>query len=414
MMIDYLPSPEDLNPLVGSDEFGNPVERKTLDEEPFSALVFKTVVDPYSGISSIFKINSGVIVPNQLVYINGLEKEISIGQLYTICGAKLIPVNKLNAGDIGCILKIEGLENGMTLSDPKNKISYEKIEYPTAVYYKAIMTSSKADDEKLSSVLAKIKLEDKSVDIKRNIETNQLLIGTLGIGHLQYILEKIKNSYKLNLTTSPVKVVYRETITTSADGIGRYIKQSGGSGFYGVVKMRFEPSSENTFSEEVFGGAVPKNYFPAVEKGFYEACEKGLLKGYPVIGVHAILKDGKYHPVDSNELSFKMASILAFKDAYLNAKPVILEPIIKIIVTVNTEDVGNILSDLNQRRARIVGMDINSVGNQKITALVPDSEILEYVNNLKSLTQGSGFFNREFYSYEAMPPHLQDKLLEEK
>ena len=174
--------------------------------------------------------------------------------------------------------------------------------------------------------------------------------------------------------------------------------------------MDFSPSKENEFTESVFGGSVPKNYFPAVEKGFYGACEKGLLKGFQVTGVKANLKDGKYHPVDSNELAFKMAAILAFKDAYMKCNPVILEPISKIVVTVNSDDVGNILSDLNQRRAKIIGMDINSVGNQKITALVPESEILEYVNDLKSLTQGSGYFSREFFGYEELPNYLEVKI----
>ncbi len=256
-------------------------------------------------------------------------------------------------------------------------------------------------------------LEDKSLEIRRNIETNQLLLGTLGVGHLTYILERMKNSYKLEVSLNDYKVVYRETIKASAHGTGRYIKQSGGSGFYGVVEMDFSPAKENIFTEEVFGGTVPKNYFPAVEKGFTEACEKGLLAGFPVIGVKACLKDGKYHAVDSNELSFKMASILAFKDAYLKCKPCILEPILEVTVTVHTQDVGTILSDLNSRRGRITGMDINSVKDQKITALVPEREILEYVNDLKSMTQGSGYFYQQFHSYDEAPSHIQEKILKE-
>lgn len=411
MMIDYLPNPQDLNPIEGVDMNGNPVERKTLDEEPFSAFVFKTMVDPYFGTANIFKVNSGKIKVGDTVHVSKLDKDIQVSQLNVVTGAKMTSVSELTAGDIGCIVKADGVENSMTLSAPSSKIAYPEIEYPTAVYYKALLTSSKSDEEKLGNVLAKICLEDKSIEVKRNPETNQLLIGTLGISHLSYLLERMKNTYKLNLTTEDSKIVYRETIRASATGNGRYIKQSGGSGFYGVVEMEFKPAPENTFTEEVFGGAVPKNYFPAVEKGFFEACEKGLLAGFPVIGVHAILKDGKYHPVDSNELAFKMAAILAFKDAYMNCKPVILEPIIKITVTVEADMVGDIISDLNQRRAKVTGMDVNSRGNQKITALVPESEIQEYTNDLKSLTQGSGFFVREFSNYEPMPQALQDKLL---
>ncbi len=413
MLIDYLPNPSDLNPIEGLDEKNQPVVRKTLEEEPFSAFVFKTYVDSYSGTTSIFKINSGVLTAGDEVLIANTKKTISIGQLFKLCGNKQTAVRKLTAGDIGVINKVEGLETSMTLCSPKHFIQYPAIDFPGAVYFKALEAKSKNDVDKIGSVLAKMMLEDKSLEVRRNIETNQLLLGTLGVGHLTYILERMKNSYKLEVTLNEYKVVYRETIKASAHGTGRYIKQSGGSGFYGVVEMDFSPAKENQFTEEVFGGTVPKNYFPAVEKGFYEACEKGLLAGFPVIGVHACLKDGKYHAVDSNELSFKMASILAFKEAYMNCKPVILEPILKIVVTVHSDDVGTILSDLNSRRGRITGMEINSVKDQKITALVPEREVLEYVNDLKSMTQGSGYFYQEFSSYEEAPNHIQEKILKE-
>ncbi len=414
MFIDYLPNPQDLNSIVGVDDNGNPVERKTLDSEPFSAFIFKTTVDAYSGVTNTFKVNSGVIKVGDEVYVPNLKKSVVVNQLYTPIGGKLNSVTELHAGDIGCVSKINGLENSMTICALKDHIAYDAIDYPTAVYYKALVPKTKQDEDKLFTTLQKVQLEDKSIELKRNPETNQLLIGTLGLGHLNYILERMKNSYKIEVGVEDVKVVYRETIKGKAHGSGRYIKQSGGSGFYGVVEMDFEPSEENKFSEEVFGGAVPKNYFPAIEKGFFEACEKGLLAGYPVIGMHAILKDGKYHDVDSNEHAFKMAAILAFKDAYEKCKPVILEPIIQVVVTVSSDVVGDIISDLNQRRAKIIGMDINSSGNQKVTALVPESEILEYVNDLKSLTQGAGFFNREFYAYEQAPSHIQAKLLKKQ
>ncbi len=412
MFIDYLPNPSDLNPIEGKDESSTKVERKTLDEEPFSAFVFKTIVDSYAGVSSIFKINSGILKTGDEVYVPNLKKTITINQLFTICGSKQTAVSTLHAGDIGVINKVDGLETSMTLCALKEKVLYQTIEFPTPVYYKALVAKNKNDDDKLGTVLSKIMLEDKSIEVKRNIETNQLLIGSLGLGHLNYILDRMKNAYKLEVSVGDCKVVYRETIKASATGSGRYIKQSGGSGFYGVVEMEFSPNKENVFTEEVFGGAVPKNYFPAVEKGFNEACEKGLLAGFPVIGIKACLKDGKYHAVDSNELAFKMAAILAFKDAYMKCKPVILEPIIKIVVTVHSDDVGTIISDLNTRRGKIIGMDINSVKDQKITALVPESEILEYVNDLKSLTQGSGYFNREFYNYEEAPSYIQSKIIE--
>lgn len=413
MLVDYLPNPQDLNPMTGKDEKGKDILRKTLNEEAFSAYVFKTYVDSYSGVSSIFKINSGILKVGDEVMIANLKKNITINQLFKLSGNKQTAVGKLEAGDIGVINKVEGLETSMTLCAVKSFIEYPKTEFPGAVYFKSLTTKSKGDDDKLGSVLNKMMLEDKSLEVRRNIETNQLLLGSLGLGHLTYVLERMKNSYKLDVIVNDYKVVYRETIKNSASGSGRYIKQSGGSGFYGVVEMEFSPAKENTFTEEVFGGAVPRNYFPAVEKGFYEACEKGLLAGFPVIGVKACLKDGKYHAVDSNELSFKMAAILAFKDAYMKCKPTILEPVVKIVITVHSDDVGTILSDLNTRRSKIIGMDINSVKDQKITALVPEREILEYVNDLKSMTQGSGYFYQQFHSYDEAPSHIQEKILKE-
>ena len=405
MLVDYLPDPSDLKPLKGLDDNGEEVLRKTLDDEEFSAFVFKTNVDAYAGVTNIFKVNSGVLRNGDTVYDNTNKINVEITNLNIICGGTLKPVQALHAGDIGAVTKLS-LANNVTLSSLKPHITYPEIEYPTAVYFKAIKPHTKNDEDKLSGVIQKLQLEDPTIQFVRNNDTHEQLIGSLGTGHLNYILQKMKNTYKLNLDLTDYRISYRETIKAQAQGSGRYIKQSGGSGFFGVVEMRFEPAKENSFSEEVFGGAVPKNYFPAVEKGFNEACDKGLLKGYPVIGVHAVLTDGKYHPVDSNEVAFKNAAILAFKDAYMNAKPVLLEPIMKIVVTVESELVGDILSDLNTRRAKIIGMDINSIGQQKLEALVPEAEIVEYVNDLKSITKGSGYFNREFYGYDTLPSHI--------
>ena len=256
-----------------------------------------------------------------------------------------------------------------------------------------------------------MQLEDPSLDVKRNNETKQLLLGGLSDTHINFAIEKLKTIYKISVTTEKMKIIYRESIKGTAEGDGRYVKQSGGSGFYGVVKMRFEPAEENEFAEEVFGGAVPKNYFPAVEKGFFEALQTGLLAGFPVIGVKGVLIDGKYHPVDSNEQAFKMAGILAFKDAYMKCKPIILEPFMKIRVNIESRYTGNVLSDLNTRRARIQNIEEKAGGTQEIEALVPEAEIIDYVTQLKSLTQASGFFNREFASYEEVPSYLVEKVI---
>ncbi|MCR5185440.1 MAG: elongation factor G [Bacilli bacterium] len=410
MFIDYLPSPADLKPFEAHDENGNPVERKTSDSEPFSAYVFKTVVDPYSGIINLIKVNSGVLRSGDEVYVgNGTQR---VSMLYTMTGKKLDNASEVHAGDIAAVTRLEGVASGMTLSSPKNIVTYKSAHYPTAVIFKAIEIKNKNDESKVGPALQKIQLEDPCVEVKRNNETKQLLLGGVSNSHIDYVLGKLKDTYKIEVTTSPMKVVYRESIKKTAEGDGRYVKQSGGSGFYGVVKMRFEPASESVFAEEVFGGAVPKNYFPAVEKGFFEALNSGLLAGFPVIGVKGVLVDGKYHPVDSNEQAFKMAGILAFKDAYMKCNPIILEPIMRIHVVAPSQYTGDMMSDLNTRRARIQNMEEHD-GNQDIEALVPEAEIIDYATQLKSITQASGYFVREFEGYEEVPEYLKEKVIKE-
>ena len=270
-------------------------------------------------------------------------------------------------------------------------------------------------EEKINASLAKIIKESPCVELRRNHETKQLLIGGLSDTHLVYIAEKLKNTYDVSVILGTPKIVYRETIKGINEATGRYVKQSGGSGHFGVVVMRFEPSyeEENKFAEEVFGGAVPKNFFPAVEKGFVESTLQGLLAGFPVVGMKATLLDGKYHPVDSDELSFKMAAILAYKEAYLKCKPTILEPIMKIVVSVENQFIGDILSDLQLRRGRVLEMKELGDDTQDIIALVPESEILDYATKLRLITQGSGYFNREFDSFQEVPQFLQEKVLKE-
>ena len=411
MFISYLPNPNDLKPLAALDDAGREKVVPTSVDEPFSAYVFKTIVDPYTGAINIIKVCSGVLHVGDEVYVNGETQKVSM--LYEMCGKNLKAVNEVIAGDIAAVTRLEKIKSGDTLSSPKSITIFKPVKYPTAVIFKAIVLENKNDENKLGPALNKLQLEDPALEVKRNNETKQLLLGGLSESHIQYVLEKLKNVYKINLTTEKMKIIYRESIKGVAEGDGRYIKQSGGSGFYGVVKMRFEPAEENVFTEEVFGGAVPKNYFPAVEKGFFEALQSGLLAGFPVIGVKGVLVDGKYHPVDSNEQAFKMAGILAFKDAYMKCKPIILEPIMRIKVVADSSYTGNILSDLNTRRARIQNIEEKEHGSQEIEALIPEAEIVDYVTKLKSLTQASGFFNREFVGYEELPDHLKDRVIAE-
>ena len=413
MLIDYLPSPSDLKPYIGVDDEGKDVTRKTLSAEPFSGYVFKTLIDPYLGQINYMKVDSGVLKVGQEVYCPNLNKNLKISSILSVCGKNMNAIDEVGAGDICCLSKLTDLETSFTLSDKDKHVKYNEIDFPTAVFFKAIELANKKDDDKINSAIAKILKEEKTIEVRRNVETKQLLLGGLSETHVNYILQKIKGTYGVELTTAEPKICYRETITKSAEGDGRYIKQSGGSGFYGVVKMRFEPAEEISFEEQIFGGAVPKNYFPSIEKGFYEALNQGLLAGFPVIKCKAILLDGKYHPVDSNELAFKMASILAFKDAYMNAKPTILEPILNVSIYIGNEYLGDVLNDLNSRRGRIQNIIDKEDETTSIEVLLPEAETLDYVTKLKVLTQGSGYFVREFYAYEEVPAQLREKVIKE-
>ncbi len=411
MFIDYLPNPTDLKPYIGYDEEGKEISRKTDNEEPFSAYVIKTLVDPYLGNINILKIDSGVLHLGDEVLCPETNALVKITSMFYMCGKQQTNTTEAISGDIVAISKLEDINTSYTLCDKNNYIIYKRVKFPTAVYFKAITIKNKKDEEKLNPVLAKLKKEDPTIEVKRNVETKQLLLGGMSVTHLQFILDKIKNNYNIELLTEEPKVCYRETIKKEGSAVGKYIKQSGGSGFYGVVEMKFLPSEESKFEEDVFGGSVPKNYFPAVEKGFFEALQQGLLAGFPVIGVKGILFDGKYHPVDSNELAFKMAAILAFKEAYMKCNPTILEPILKVTINVETKYLGDVLSDLNSRRAKVQDV-IDKEDITQIIALIPESESLDYVTKLKALTQGSGYFNREFEDYEEVPENLKAKVIE--
>lgn len=412
MFIKYFPGPADLNPYEAWNEAGEKIERKTTVDAPFSAYVFKTVVDPYAGVINLFKVNSGSIKVGDEFYVEGVGVQ-RCGTLYTMTGKNLQAVDTVYAGDIAAMTRLDKVCSGLTISSPKDVIKYKPAHFPSAVIFKAIEIKNKNDESKLGPALAKLQLEDPSIEVKRNVETKQLLLGGLSSSHLDYIIEKLKNIYKVEVLTSPMKIVYRESIKKVNEAEGRYVKQSGGSGFFGVVTMRFEPADEISFGEEVFGGAVPKNYFPAVEKGFYEALKTGPLAGFPVIGIRAVLTDGKYHPVDSNEQAFKMAAILAFKNAYQKCDPIILEPIMEVKINVDNKYTGDVMSDLNTRRAKIQNMVEGENGNQEIIALVPEAEIVDYANTLKSITQATGYFNRKFVNYEEVPSYLKDKVIKE-
>ncbi len=413
LLVDMLPAPNDLEPLVAKDiTTGEEIKRETKESEPFSAYVFKTVVDPFLGTINLLKINSGSLKNGQEVLISNNGETKKIMNLFELRGKQQIDLDVFHAGDIAAIAKLEGIETGQTLTDPKHPIMFAPVVQPTPVIYIAVHPKHKNDEDKISMALHRINLEDPTFEIKRNKETAQLLLGGQGMNHLHYVLERMKNIFKVEVDIQDQKIVYRETIKRKVEAEGKHKKQSGGAGQFGHVFIRFEPNDKDfEFSEEVFGGAVPRGYFPAVEKGLIETFEHGPLAGFPVINVKATLFDGSYHPVDSNEISFKLAASLAFKKACETAGPTILEPIVKVLVTVKDTFVGDVMGDMNKRRGRVLGMG-QSDGYQVVEAEVPESEITTYAIDLKAMTQGSGQFTREFLRYEEVPGNLIPKIVE--
>ncbi|MBS5852662.1 MAG: elongation factor G [Staphylococcus sp.] len=412
----YLPSPADLKPANGINPKTNKeVSRVSKDDDSFSAYVFKTIVDPFLGTINFFKVYSGTTKDLTEVYIPNSDQVVKVGVVALMMGKNQLPIDVLHAGDIGVLTKSGDIKTGDTLCDKKDIVLYPPIEIPTPVIYVAIQAKTKQDEDKISSALQKLNLEDPTFEVKRNPETSQLLVGGQGMTHIGYILEKMKNMFKVDVSVADQKIVYRETIRKVGSAQGRHKKQSGGAGQFGDVWIRFEPLADKDFefASEVVGGSVPKNFFPAVEKGLIDTLEHGPIAGFPVIGVRAVLYDGSYHPVDSNEISFKIAASLAFKEACKFIKPTILEPIMEVVITVKDEYVGDIMSDIPQRRGSVVGMEPVGNGKTAITAQIPEAEIIKYTIDLKAMTQGSGYFTRKFIRYDDVPSNLVDKIVAE-
>jgi len=399
-IVDYMPA---ANEFVkeGTNPKDNTKVTKSTNDPSLAALAFKTTIDAFVGTITMFRVYSGTVKTAQEVFLPETDSSVKMPQIFTLMGKTQIPLETVNAGDIAAVAKLSEITTNISFCDKKDPVIFEKISYPTPTIYIAIAPKNKQDEDKISSSLQKIQLEDASFEIKRNAETAQMLLGGQGMTHLGYIIEKMRNMFKVELETSDPKIVYRETIKAKGEAQGRHKKQSGGAGQFGDVWIRFEPTQEEfVFTEEVFGGSVPRNYFPAVEKGLREAMKHGPLAGFPVIGVKATLYDGSYHPVDSNELSFVLAAQLAFKEACKSIKPSILEPIMKLNIIVKDEYLGAIMGDVTKRRGRVLGTEPLENGWQEVVAEVPESEIIKYTTDLKALTQGSGRFSRSFLRFE--------------
>lgn len=411
-IVNYMPAPNDKRAHTGF-RYEEGEEREISEKGPFAAVVFKTITDPFVGKISIFKVISGKLKKDTPLYNSSKEEAEKLGGVYVIRGKNQMEVEEICAGDIGATTKLAVTGTGDTLCTKDHIVKYKRIKYPQPVLFYAIEAKTKGDEEKLSTSLRKLREEDPSFVIERNPETKQLTIGGLGQVQLDVILEKLKNMFGVEVVKVPFIIPYRETIKKTASVQGKHKKQSGGAGQYGDVWVRFEPCQEDfVFDEEVFGGSVPKNYFPAVEKGIIEAKEHGVLAGYPVTNFKAVLYDGSYHDVDSNEMSFKIAASIAFKKGMEEANPVLLEPIMKVEVSIPDSYLGDVMGDMNKRRGRILGMDQQRDGSQLLIAEAPQSEMFEYSIDLRAMTQGRGNFNMEFVRYEEVPANISQKVIE--
>ena len=411
-IVTYMPQArERLNTLADDLSADKVVSVRTDEDAPFAAQVFKTVIDPYSGKLSYLKSFRGVLKSGSTVWNANTETEERIGQIYVLRGKKMEPVDELAAGDIGAVNKLGNTNTGDTLCDPATKIRFSPIHFPKPTLFMSVTAEKKGEEDKIFAGLAKLKEEDYTFSIEKNAETGEMLLGGQGDIQLELLAKRVKARYGVDMKLSEPRIAYRETIRGNSDAEGKHKKQSGGHGQYGHVKIRFSPCEEEfVFEEEVVGGAVPKNYFPAVEKGLRECMESGPLAGYPVVGVKSVLYDGSYHDVDSNELSFKMAAAIAFKEGLKNAKPVLLEPVMRLKIAIPADYLGDVMGDINKRRGRIMGTDTEG-DTSIITAEVPQSEIKTYTMDLRSLTRGSGKFVSEFLDYEDVPPMLVDKII---
>ena len=411
----YFPSP-DKRSCNGISQKTNEIFEANYDfAKAKSAYVWKSIVDPFLGKYSLIKVCSGVIKSDDTLYNATTETEEKISKLYVMRANKPEEVSELHAGDIGAIGKA-GCKTGDTLSTKVVPVVYGKTEISKPYTYMAYAAKTKGDEDKISSALAKMMDEDLTLRSVSDTENRQTLLYGIGEQQLEVVVSKLQARYKVDIVLSKPKFAFRETLRKKVEAQGKYKKQSGGHGQYGDVKMSFEPSGDletpYVFEEKVFGGAVPKNYFPAVEKGVQECVQKGPLAGYPVVGVKATLLDGSYHPVDSSEMAFKMAATLAFKKAFMEANPVLLEPIASLKVTVPDKFTGDVMGDLNRRRGRVLGMNSNHHGKQIIEADIPMSELFGYNTDLRSMTGGIGEFSYEFSRYEQAPGDVQKREVE--
>jgi elongation factor G len=415
-IVDFTPAATEHESIRGEVTSGNgePPARKELDTEPTSLYVFKTVSDPFAGRISYFKVFSGVLKNDATVTNFSRGSQEKLAHISVMEGKNAVPVSELHAGDIGAVAKLKDTLTGDTLGDKSAPIQYPHVKLPEPAITFAIEPKSRADEDKLGPGIHKMLEEDAMLRFFRDAQTREFLIAGTGQQHIEVVVAKLKKRYHTEVVLKAPKVPYRETIRGRADVQGRHKKQTGGHGQYGDCKIKMEPlprGSEFEFVNDIFGGAIPKNYIPAIEKGIKDAASRGYLAGFPMVDFKVVLYDGSYHDVDSNDMSFQMAGRIAFKKAMEQAKPTLLEPVMVVEITVPDEFAGSIMGDLNSRRGRIQGMD-NKGGNTIVRAEVPMAEMLTYGVDLTAMTQGRGSFNMEMHHYDVVPGQLQEKIIE--
>ena len=417
-IIEYMPAPTDIPPIEGVDLDGNPIVRHSSDEEPFSALAFKIMTDPFVGKLAYFRVYSGTMNSGSYVLNATKDKKERVGRILQMHANKRMELDKVYSGDIAAAIGFKFTTTGDTICDDQHPVILESMEFPEPVIELAIEPKTKAGQGKLGEALAKLAEEDPTFRAHTNQETGQTIIAGMGELHLEIIVDRLLREFKVEANVGAPQVAYKETITKPADIDSKYAKQSGGRGQYGHCKVKFEPMDANgeeiyKFESTVVGGAIPKEYIPAVGEGIEEAMKAGILGGFPVVGVHANVYDGSYHEVDSSEMAFHIAGSLAFKEAMQKGAPVLLEPIMKVEVSTPEDYMGDVIGDINSRRGRIEGMD-DIGGGKMIRGFVPLAEMFGYATDLRSKTQGRGNYSMFFDKYEQVPKNVQEKVLSAK
>jgi elongation factor G len=412
-VIEFMPSPIEMPDTKGLDSDGEPDTRKAGDDQPFAALAFKILNDPFVGNLTFFRVYSGVLNSGDTVYVPTKNRKERVGRLLQMHASDRTEIKEVRAGDIASAVGLKDVFTGDTLCDLDKPITLEKMEFPEPVISVAVEPKTKADQEKMGLALQRLAKEDPSFRVSTDQESGQTIIAGMGELHLEIIVDRMKREFNVEANVGKPQVAYRETIRAGVEQEGKFVRQSGGRGQYGHVWLKVEPNETGKgyeFVNGIVGGVVPREYIPAVDKGIQEACQTGVIAGYPVVDVKVTLFDGSYHDVDSNEMAFKIAGSMGFKEGFRRAKPVLLEPIMKVEVVTPEEYSGDVIGDLNRRRGQILGMDDSPAG-KVITAEVPLSEMFGYATNVRSMSQGRATFTMEFAKYHEVPPNIADGII---